>query len=501
MTGQTSVVTEPPVTEPAASTMPASRGVVPDSSAESDSADRFLDALEAEMTSAERSGTALAWVDDERVTARSTQRDLAASAGPYALAHADLLAHRPRRSPIRTSTVVPTLSVATLVAGAYAAATLLWPLHAVAPTITPVSFAAPVAAAAAPAWPAAGAAATAVDGLGTTAATTADAASIASITKLVTALMVLDQRPLAVGEPGADFAFTSADRREYRDYRADGQSALDVPVDGVLSQYQMLQGLLIGSANNYADRLVAELWPNDTVYARAANAWLQQRGLGGVTVVDPSGIDSDNAADPASLVALGRAALANPVIAEIVRTPSVELPGAGLVENTNSLLAIDGVVGLKTGTLFESFNLVAAQDATVGDQSVRAYAVVTGQPDDETRSAAAAALLAQTLAEVAAAPVLSAGTITGNAGTLWGATSDVRTTADLRVALWNGQTSESSVAFDLGDARLAGDTVGELTLVGPLGSVATALELTADIDGPDAWWRLTHPLQLWGLAD
>jgi hypothetical protein len=43
-----------------------------------------------------------------------------------------------------------------------------------------------------------------------------------------------------------------------------------VPVDGTLSQYQMLQGILIGSAGNYADRLASTIWPTDEVFAQGA---------------------------------------------------------------------------------------------------------------------------------------------------------------------------------------------------------------------------------------
>ena len=53
----------------------------------------------------------------------------------------------------------------------------------------------------------------------------------------------------------------------------------------------------------------------------------------------------------------------------------------------------------------------------------------------------------------------------------------------------------------LGDARTAGASVGAINLTGPLGSASAGLRLTDDIPEPDAWWRLTHPLQLWGLAD
>ena len=60
---------------------------------------------------------------------------------------------------------------------------------------------------------------------------------------------------------------------------------------GMLSQYQLLEGMLIGSANNYADRLAADIWPSDAVFARAANDWLRLHGVPGITIADPTGID------------------------------------------------------------------------------------------------------------------------------------------------------------------------------------------------------------------
>ncbi len=443
---------------------------------------------------------ALAWVDHDVVASRDGRRD-AASTGPYTLAHADLLADRPGRSPAVATAALSVVGAAALTVGGYTASTLLWPLDAVAPDILPAPVSAPAASAAQPAWPVEGVGATAVDGVAAVAASSSDPESIASITKLVTALVILDRMPLAAGEQGPEFAFTAADRREYFAYLADDQSALDVPVEGTLTQYQLLQGVLIGSANNYADRLVFDLWPDEDAYVEAANAWLQSHDLGGVAVVDSSGIDPGNTADPASVVALAETAMADPVIAGIVAQRSVELPGAGLVENTNALLADPAVVGVKTGSLFGSYNLVAAKDTAFDGVNVRVYAAALDQPDDETRHSATAALLDRTVAEIAASPALPSGTLVGTATTAWGATSDVVTESDVRVALWNAQGSQTTADFDLGDARDAGDGVGQLTLTGPLGTAQTALTLTADIPDPDAWWRLSHPLQLWGLAD
>lgn len=442
--------------------------------------------------------TALAWVDERGVLSRSVpQLQLEAHASGYTPVTADLLARAPRRTPWRPGVLVPTGLILAIIA-AYCATVLLWPLHAVAPTVTPIAVQPVAAAAAAPAWPAQGSAAVTVDGVGTATASALDAVPMASITKVVTALVVLEQAPLALGEEGRRFQFTSADRTSYWAYRSRGESALDVPVGGSLTEYQMLQGMLIGSAGNYADRLASTFWPTDAVYAAAAGSWLTQHGITGVRVVEPTGIDPGNTATPESLLALGKRALANPVIAEIVRTAAVDLPGAGLVTNTNPLLADPGVVGIKTGTL-DLYNLLAAKDLTIDGTPVRVYADVLGQADDDARDAATRALFAQVELELQPVPSVPRGTTAGQVETRWADPVAIIVDADADVILWNGTVADTASTFALGDARDEGERVGSLTATGPKDAATVDLVLAADVPSPSPWWRLTHPLELFGL--
>lgn len=440
------------------------------------------------------SHVALGWVDEDAVSIR-TAPDTSA---PYRWALPDLLATRPRRSPFRAGVVVPLLAVCAM-AGVYAGATLFWPLYAVPPAVTAATIediAAPVTTIA---WPEVGSAAVAVRGIDSVPASTTDVAPMASITKLVTVLMALDEAPFTLGEEGATFSFTRSDRAAYWDYLANDESALDVPVGGTLTEYQLMQGILIGSAGNYADRLASTYWPTDAVFARAATTWLRDRGLTDITVVDPTGIDEANTATPASLIALAARALANPVVAEIVRTPSVTLPGAGDVVNTNDLLGDPGVIGLKTGSLFGAYNLLAAKDATVGDETVRVTASVLGQPDDELRDSETARLLDQVIGEISQPQVLPSGTVAGVVTTPWGSRVEIVTDADASAILWNAAAAATTIDLDLADARAANAPAGDVTLTGPLTAQTVGVHLAADIPEPDAWWRLTHPLELWGL--
>lgn len=446
-----------------------------------------------ERTSDPAAPVALAWVDDAALTPRPSETP--------EYVGVDLLARRPRRRALRAGTVLPVVITAG-VAGLYAASTLLWPLYAVEPTVTAADIADVSAPASALSWPSEGAAAVAVRGFDSLAVSSDLVAPMASVTKLVTTLMVLEQSPIAPGEPGPTFTFSWADDDSYWEFLARDESALEMPEGESLTQYQMLQGVLIGSAGNYAERLARTYWPNDDAFARAAADWLQRNGLGGITVIEPTGIDEANRADAASLIALSRLAMATPVVAEIVRMPSVELPGVGLVENTNDLLLSDPqIVGIKTGSLDEEFTLTAAREFTAGALPLLAYAAVIGQTDSDARFSETGRLLVDVAAEASMPHALPAGTKVGTVTTLWGASSDILTTTDAPVVLWNGATAPVAVSLTLGDARTAGETVGEVRVSGPMDSATSAAQLTADLPGPGRWWRLTHPLQLWGLAD
>lgn len=498
-------LTKPPLPSPAGAVAPANAGEV----RWADSAEASLATLGFSETPAsapparwatEHTGaTALTWVDDGAVADMSAVPGF--DAGASEASGAALLKGAHLRPAIAGPGVLVPVGVLVGLVAAYAGTTLLWPLHEVAPTVQAVEFATTPSAAAAVTWPAQGSAAVGVDGIGTV-ASTPDASAIASITKVVSALMVLDRMPLGVGEQGPSFSFTKADSREFMTYKRGDQSALDVPVGGSLTEYQMLQGVLLGSANNYIDRLAKEIWGSDRAFADAASTWLRDRGITGITIVTPSGFDARNTATPEALVAVAEKAMQNPVFAEIVGTPSVELPGAGRVTNTNGMLADTGVVGVKTGTLHESWNLLTAKDVTVDGTTVRLFAAVLTQEDDDARLAATRSLFSQVEAELAGqSPAVPKGTVVGTVDTPWGATSDVVTDADADVVLWNASAATATTDFDLGEHRRAGDEVGTLTTAGPLNTVSTPLTLAQNIDGPSAWWRLTHPLELFGLTD
>lgn len=429
---------------------------------------------------------ALEWIDPAAVTTQPGP-----AAGP--MVAPDLLADVPLRR--GKAALVPVL-ILTAIAGGYVATTLLVPTTALPPTVNAVSVEAAAAPAGAPVWPATGSAAIGIPDLGL-ALSSSQAVPMASITKVITVMTVLQAHPIALGEQGAEFWFDAADSSTYWQYLNNNESALDVPVDGMLTQYQMIEGILLGSAGNYTDALAEWAFPSTADFVAAADAWLASVGISDITVVEPTGIDARNTATPEALIKLGEAAMANPVFAEIAAKPSVELPGAGLVENTNGIINDPGVVGVKTGWL-EGFNLLSAKDLDIAGHTVRSFAVVLGQDDADARNAESRALYDQLEQALQPQVAVPAGTTVAKVSSAWGATTTIRTRTDAAVSLWQGGSTVSARPA-LGDDVTAGSDAGELTATGVLGDAVVTLEVADDLDGPSPWWRLTHPLELFGI--
>ena len=105
-------------------------------------------------------------------------------------------------------------------------------------------------------WPPAGQAAIAIPGIGSLGARDGDTpVPIASVTKVMTALVVLQDHPLSPSEEGPAITMTAADVGAYEAGVRVGRSELRVAVGETLTEHQALEALLVGSANNVADAL------------------------------------------------------------------------------------------------------------------------------------------------------------------------------------------------------------------------------------------------------
>lgn len=379
----------------------------------------------------------------------------------------------------------------------YLPMTLLAPLGPVEAAVAPVELTEQPAAALE--WPALGTSAVGAVGYASTLGTggSAEAAPMASITKIVSALVVLEAKPLAVGDAGPDIAFTAKDVAIRDAYRAVNGSTEPVTPGMVLSQRQVMDVMLIESANNYAESLVTWAFGSVGEFLPVANAWLATNGLDSTSLSDPTGMSPQNVSTASDLVALGKLALANPVVAAIVGTAKEEVPVVGTISNSNSLLGIDGIKGIKTGTLDEAGAcLLFASDVVVGDTTITIVGAVLGGVNHKALNQTVRTLLADVGRSFHDVPLTTVGESFGSYTTPWGDTSALVAAKGANVVVWADTPILTATRVDPVGVAEKGTDVGEVTFTVAGETITVPLELASTIEDPGPWWRLTNPAAL-----
>ncbi|MFE1665233.1 D-alanyl-D-alanine carboxypeptidase family protein [Microbacterium sp. P02] len=411
-----------------------------------------------------------------------------------------------RRARRRRGWIVVVLVLALLLAagGGYVAWALTVPTAA--PTVVSQTPAVPVTAPAVIALPAEGASALHVSGgqeyLGDAgirfASGTEEARPIASISKLITAMVILDAYPLGVGDPGPEITFSKADHDLYDEYYLRGATIAAMPTGSTMSLHDALATILIPSASNYAEAVSTWAFGSQGAYLDATAAWLEKNGLTGTTIVEPTGNSPRNTSTPTDLIALGTLAAADPVIAEIAATPSLTLPGPGTMSSTNDLLGTNGVTGLKTGNLGEgSYSLLYTASIDAGPAGpLSLTGVVLGGSSRASVDRDVVALIDSIRAGFHDVPLATAGQDLGSYSTPWGSTARIVVGEDASIFTWSDTPITVSMQTTTPVEYRDGEVVGLITwTAGPHTATAT-IELEGGIDPPTEWWRLTHPEDL-----
>ena len=201
---------------------------------------------------------------------------------------------------------------------------------------------------------------------------------IASVAKVMTAYLVLKRYPLSARQDGFAIAITEAQAQEEAEDTAENQSGVAVAAGEQLTERQLLEGLLIPSANNIAWILAARVAGSQTSFVADMNAQARALGMDHTTYTDPSGFDPGTVSTAADQLRVFERAMRFPIFRQIVSMPSVTLPLAGTLTNYNPLIA-DGYPG-KTGSDSAAGGCLAFfTPVTVGGRQLTAVGVVMGQ--------------------------------------------------------------------------------------------------------------------------
>jgi serine-type D-Ala-D-Ala carboxypeptidase (penicillin-binding protein 5/6) len=175
-------------------------------------------------------------------------------------------------------------------------------------------------------------------------------APIASLAKVMTAYLVLKHAPLTAGANGPTLTVTADDVLDTERRRGAAQSVVAVAEGEQLTERQALAALLIPSANNVAAMLARQVGGTERKFVAEMNDTARRLGMRDTVYTDPSGYDSGTRSTAGDQVILAQAATRNRVFAAIVALPAVDLPVAGTVRNTDTLLGSGGFIGVKTGS-------------------------------------------------------------------------------------------------------------------------------------------------------
>jgi len=411
---------------------------------------------------------------------------------------------RRRRGLIITAIVIAVLLAVT---GGYTGWALNAPVSA--PAVTSHEPPVPVGAAASVTLPSHGASALAVSGgdeyLGAGAGgiwvTGGDGGPrpIASITKLITALVILDAKPLAdASDPGPTITFSKADHDLYDTYYVMGATIAAMPTGSSMSLHDALATMLIPSASNYADAVSTWAFGSRSAFVNAARRWLDANGLTGTTIVEPTGISPRNTSTPTDLLALGKLAAAHPAIAHIVAMRSLSLPGPGAMVNTNDLLGTGGITGLKTGNLGEgTYSLLYTATLDVGAaRPLSVTGVMLGGSSRQSVDRDVMAVLDSIRAGFHEVPVAARGQEVGSYTTAWGSEARMIVSEDASIFTWSDTPIAVTMTTSTPKTYQDGEVVGSITWTAGPHTTTVPVEVEGSITPPTARWRLTHPAEL-----
>lgn len=317
---------------------------------------------------------------------------------------------------------------------------------------------------------------------------------MASITKLVTALTVLNKKPLKAGEQGPALVMSEKDVALYPSYLSRNGSVVPVAAGQRISQYKVMQAMLIPSANNMADSLAVWAFGSMENYVKEANAYLKSVGLEMTSVADASGFSPQSVSTSDDLVRLGIIAMENPIVAEIVSQEQADLPLAGTIYSTNRLLGVSGVIGIKTGNTEEAGGcyLFAAKHSVQG-QEILIVGAVLNAPTLSKAISDSRRMLEASKPGFEKVKAVSKNQLVSRYLSPWGKEASVIASKDVEVVTWQADNPKINLELrELKNPQKAGTKVGKVVVSAGGNSLEADAVLADDLEPPSAAWRIFH---------
>ncbi|WAH41690.1 serine hydrolase [Alicyclobacillus fastidiosus] len=346
-------------------------------------------------------------------------------------------------------------------------------------------------------WPSEGQAALAVVGVGDMGHSGAQTPTpIASVTKVMTAYLVLKKHPLSIGQDGPSITVTNEDYQTYLSDKSKGESVLQVKPGEHLTERQALEGLMLPSGNNVATMLAEWCDGSESAFVQEMNSTAKSMGMTGTHYVDASGFNPGSESTAVDQVKLFSAAMQLSTFKTVVGEPQATLPVAGTVYNVDSEVGHGVIIGGKTGSTSQAGGcFVFASQKTIGANNVIIVGAVLGQtqtPELQTALDAGVTLSKNAQAALRHVQVVSADTPVATLSAPWTKSQVVRAGGSISVIGWPGMVIHESVQQNakLASHEPAGATIGALTVTVGDQKYSVPLKTSTAMEGPSYTWRL-----------
>jgi len=318
---------------------------------------------------------------------------------------------------------------------------------------------------------------------------------IASVAKIMTAYLVLKAHPLKPGEDGPSLTMDAQDVTEYQTALNKGYSVLKVAAGESLTEKQLLEGLLLPSGDNIADRLGRWVSGSDVAFVTKMNETAKSLGMTVTHYADASGVNQTTVSNAVDQLKIAQAAMEDPVFREIVAMPQVTLPVAGTVFNVNGMLGKYGVVGIKTGSTSKAGgNFVSATPITAGDKTHYLIAVVLGQQSVQSLKSALdenVKILEQVRSQFKLYPITQPSAGFGQILSAWNSKSDLKATQSPQIFGYPGMEVSYSIKLNKSQLPILPNTnVATLTVKSGQEIQTVPLQNTQEIKPPGLLWKL-----------
>jgi D-alanyl-D-alanine carboxypeptidase len=342
-------------------------------------------------------------------------------------------------------------------------------------------------------WPDEGQSAVEVIGVGVLGAEGAQKpAPIASVTKTMTAYVILQGYPLKGNDEGP---MIEVDQQAEDESNAMDESTARIRKGQKFSEKQMLQLLMIPSANNVA-RLLAR-WDSgaEEAFVKKMNDAAKTLGMNDTRYTDPSGLKATSVSTASDQLKLAKAVLRSEVFQEIVDTPQIDIPGIpGTIYNNNGrALLKPGVNGVKTGSSTPAGgNLLWSADTVVDGKKRRIVGAVFGVQTGATIHTKLQKAITDSIKLIQAAQktidsttIVRKGEIVGYVDDGFGGRTPVATTKDLKAVGWPGLKVKIRVESDgLPHSAPEGTVVGQVSIGRGTGTVSAPVALRNELNKP-----------------